>query len=47
MIQNLKKYYSQKIKKVVHIDIKPDNIYYSTKRNIPLLFDFDATSSRT
>lgn len=28
---------------VVHRDIKPDNIYYSTDRNIPLLFDFDAS----
>ncbi len=27
--------------KVIHRDIKPDNIYYSTDRNIPLLFDFD------
>jgi serine/threonine protein kinase len=26
---------------VVHRDIKPDNIYFSTDRNIPLLFDFD------
>lgn len=26
---------------IVHRDIKPDNIYFSFLRNIPLLFDFD------
>ena len=30
-------------KGVVHKDIKPENIYFSTERNIPLLFDFDAS----
>jgi serine/threonine protein kinase len=29
--------------KVVHRDIKPENIYISSSRNIPLLFDFDAS----
>jgi serine/threonine protein kinase len=29
--------------KVVHRDIKPENIYVSSSRNIPLLFDFDAS----
>jgi serine/threonine protein kinase len=28
---------------IVHKDIKPDNIYFSTSRNIPLLFDFDTS----
>lgn len=28
---------------VVHRDIKPDNIYFSFVRSIPLLFDFDAS----
>ena len=28
---------------LVHKDIKPDNIYFSTSRNIPLLFDFDTS----
>jgi serine/threonine protein kinase len=28
---------------IVHKDIKPENIYFSTKRNIPLLFDFDTS----
>lgn len=30
-------------KGVVHKDIKPDNIYFSTVRNIPILFDFDVS----
>jgi serine/threonine protein kinase len=30
-------------KNIVHKDIKPENIYFSTQRNIPLLFDFDAS----
>lgn len=29
--------------RIVHKDIKPDNIYFSTSRNIPLLFDFDTS----
>lgn len=28
---------------VVHMDIKPENIYFSKDRGIPLLFDFDAS----
>jgi serine/threonine protein kinase len=28
---------------IVHKDIKPDNIYFSTVRNIPLIFDFDTS----
>jgi serine/threonine protein kinase len=28
---------------IVHKDIKPENIYFSTVRNIPLLFDFDTS----
>jgi serine/threonine protein kinase len=28
---------------IVHKDIKPENIYFSTSRNIPLLFDFDTS----
>jgi hypothetical protein len=30
-------------KGIVHRDIKPENIWFSIKRNIPLLFDFDAS----
>ncbi len=28
---------------IVHKDIKPENIYFSTRRSIPLLFDFDTS----
>lgn len=28
---------------IVHKDIKPENIYFSTSRDIPLLFDFDTS----
>lgn len=28
---------------IVHKDIKPDNVFFSTVRNIPLLFDFDVS----
>jgi len=30
-------------KNVIHRDIKPENIYFSYERNIPLIFDFDAS----
>jgi serine/threonine protein kinase len=40
-LQNAVSYLASK--GVVHKDIKPQNIYFSTKRNIPLLFDFDAS----
>lgn len=40
-LQNAVSYLASK--SIVHKDIKPQNIYFSTKRNIPLLFDFDAS----